>query len=231
MSVILIYEWDMNFIDRTSLGDTLAERVQQYHGKDAVVVCMQESSLLTCLTIARHIRAYVYPMIYEPVHSPDHVHLLVGAYDQDGDFVALPDGPADDEEKKLPEDIRKSLKKQKTAAMKSIRFALAGYGMTIDKRQLNGRDVILAADILTNEVPVIMARHLMKDITPRSLTAVAGNATPDVAQLLRVSAASADILDILTGITFDEEHYFEHADTYTIDEKRTLAQNITTYWQ
>lgn len=219
----------MNFIDRTSLGDTLANMADSYRGKDAVIVCLQESSLLTCLTAAKSLRAYVYPLLYQPVHSPDHVHVHIGAYDQSGEFIALPGGPADAD--KPDETIRKSLKKQKTAATKAIGFALAGYGMDIDKKQLNGRDVILMADVLTNEVPVIMAQHLLKGLTPRSLTAVIGNTTPDVAQLIRVSAASAEILDVISGVTFDDDQYFERQDEYTLDEKRTLTQHIAAYWQ
>jgi len=84
----------MNFVDRIALGGKLAQRVKSLNGKDAVILCLQESSLLTCLTMARQLHAWVYPLIYAPVYTSDHARQLLGAYGQEGAFFPLPDGPA-----------------------------------------------------------------------------------------------------------------------------------------
>jgi len=225
----------MNFIDRTSLGDTFAQRLERFHGKDAVIVCLQESSLLTCLTAASQIRAWVFPLLYEPVYTPDHAHRLLGAFDQDGNFCAvsdsfaLPETPA--HKKKVTSETGKIIQKQKTEAMKAIEKRTAGYGLAPDKQLLNGRDVILMGDILTTPLPLIVAQQVLKGATPTSLTAMIGNATAEVAELVRMSAGETDILDVLSGIHFDDDHYFEHTDTYTPEQKQTLTQHIAAYWQ
>lgn len=219
----------MNFIDRTSLGDKLAGTLGQFHGKDAVIVCLQESSLLTCLTVASQIRAWVYPLIYEPVYTSDHAHGLLGAFGQDGEFCADTYGP--DAEKELPAKLQAMIKKQKAAAMKSIQTQASTYGMALDKHRLDGRDVILMADVITSTLPLLVAQQLLKTVSPKTLTAAVGNATPEVAQLIRVTAGNAEILDILSGVVFDHSHYFEHDDTYTSEQKHTLTQNVTAYWQ
>lgn len=241
----------MNFIDRTSLGDMLALRLQQFNGKDAVILCLQESSLLTCLTVASQIRAWLYPLAFEPVYTDDHARRLLGAYNQDGTFCPLPEDPTlsralipDDQEAAAEakeaarkdsdaheEEIRKHIKKQKAAAMKSIADQLDAYAMPIDKHQMDGRDVILAADVLTSTAPIAAARELLKEVRPRSLTAAVGNATPEAALFLRLNTGSAEVLDVLSGITFDHERYFEHQDSYTPEQKHTLTQHIAAYWQ
>jgi predicted phosphoribosyltransferase len=219
----------MNFIDRTALGGKLAQRVQQFHGKDAVIICLQESSLLTCLTIAKQLRAWVYPLIYAPVYAPGYAHELLGAYGQDGEFFPLPDGPAGGSE--IPAKIKKIIKKQEVDAMKSIQEQVAGYGMVLDKHQMDGRDVIIAGDVVISTLPLLGAQQLLKDVSPKSLTAVVGNATPDAAELVRISAGKTEILDILTGVFHDEGHYFEHSDKYTPEQKHTITQHIAAYWQ
>jgi predicted phosphoribosyltransferase len=239
----------MNFIDRISLGDALALRLQQFRGKDAIILCLQESSLLTCLTIASQLRAWLYPLVYEPVYSSGHDHRLLGAYCPDGEFCHLPDDhgqaktaidrleksgsttahhkPA----KATADSDSKAIKKQKAKAMKLIEKRLSDYGVTLDKHQMDGRDVILVADVLTDALPLAVAQQVLKGAKPRSLTAAAGNATTETAYMLRLSAGSAEIMDVLSGVTFDHERYFEHRDSYTSEEQHTLTQHIASYWQ
>jgi len=219
----------VNFMDRTALGNTLADRLQKLHGKDAVIVCLQESSLLTCLTMAGSLRAWVYPLLYVPVYTLGGTHQLLGAFDQEGDFCPLPDSPAANAE--VPPEIAAAIDDQKEAAIRSLREQKAHYGITFDEHRLDGRHVILAGDIVTSILPLVMAQQLLKNVTPRSLTAVAGNATPDAAQLLRIGAGHTEILDVLNSIILDDDRYFEHADEYTLDQKYTLTQHIAAYWQ
>jgi predicted phosphoribosyltransferase len=216
-------------MDRTALGNTLADRLKKLHGKDAVIVCLQESSLLTCLTMAGSLRAWVYPLLYAPAYTSDVTHQLLGAFDQEGEFCPLPDSPAANAD--VPAEITAAIDGQKEAAIKSLREQKARYGITFDEHRLDGRHVILAGDIVTSILPLVMAQRLLKNVMPRSLTAVAGNATPDAAQLIRISAGHTEILDILNSIVLDDDRYFEHADEYTPDQKYTLTQHIAAYWQ
>lgn len=218
-------------MDRTNLGDMLAQRLTHLHGRDAVIVCLQENSLLTCLTMATELHAWVFPLVYAPVYTPDHAHQLIGAFDQDGTFCALDQPPADANADGSVGTTTEPTKVQQKEAMKAVQKQIASYHIALDRHLLDGRDVVLAADVLTSPLPLIVAQHLLKDIYPRSLTAVVGNATPSVAQLLRISAGKTEILDILSGVAFDHDHYFEHPDGYTEGQKRTLTEHIAAYWR
>ena len=219
----------MNFMDRTALGNTLAHRLQQLRGKDAVIICLQESSLLTCLTMAAQLRAWIYPLVYVPAYTSDSSHQLLGAFDQEDEFCPLPDGPADKAE--VPAEIAAAIEEQKPAALDLLRDQKAKYGITFDQHRLDGRHVIIAGDIVTSILPLVMAQRLLGNVHPRTLTAVAGNATPETAQLIRISAGHVEVLDVLNSIVFDDDHYFEHTDEYTTDQKYTLTQHIAAYWQ
>jgi predicted phosphoribosyltransferase len=219
----------MNFIDRTSLGNKLAHRFERFRDKDAVILCLQESSLMTCLTMASYLRAWVYPLIYIPVYEPDRTHSLLGAFDQDGEFCPIPDSYA--VTSKTPREMVDILHDQRPAALKSIRAQKDSYGITLDKHRLDGRHVILVGDVITSPLSLFVAHELLKSVAPKDLTAVAGNVTPEVAQLVRISAGDTEILDIMSGVVFDDDHYFEHADEYTPKQKHTLTEHISAYWQ
>lgn len=219
----------MNFTDRTALGNTLALKVQQFRNKGAVVLCLQESSLLTCLTIASQLRAYVYPLIYAPLNAPNQNHTLLGAFDQDGNFCRVPETYKDGVKESL--EIETYVFKEKPAAMKSITAQLKDYDMKLDKGYLNGRDVIIAGDVLTSALPLVVAENFLKGVSPKSVSAVFGNVAPEVAELARLSASTTEILDVLSGIVFDDNHYFEHSDSYTIEQKKAVAKNISAYWK
>jgi len=220
----------MNYASRVSLGNTLAQRLKKFRGKGAIVVCLERDSLLTCLTIASQIHAYVYPLLYEPIYNEDNIHQPLGAYDQDGELCPLPGGPVAHSEDLTPE-MRGMLKHLHVPAVEAVMAEKKKFDMSLDKSALNGRDVILAVDILTSVVPVYVVRKLLSEVTPKSVTAVAGNATLETAQLLRLTAAHTEILDVVSGITFDPDHYFEDRDSYSIDQQHTLTRNIASYWQ
>ena len=217
-------------MDRTTLGNTLALRIDQLRGKNAVILCLREESLMTCLTMASQLHAWIYPLVYVPAYThDDHSRRLLGAFDQDGEFCALPDGPLAESE--TPSEVAALIQKQRPSALRTLHEKMASYDLTFDKHRLDGRHIILAADVITDILPLVVAQRFLRGVTPKSLTAVAGNATPEVAQMLRMSATHSEVLDILSGIVSDEGHYFEHADAYTPKQKHALTQHIATYWQ
>lgn len=226
----------MNFIDRIALGNRLAQQVIHLRGKDAVIVCLQESSLMTCLTMARELRAWIYPLIYVPLYSPDKAHRLLGALDAEGEFFAVPEAEKDSDEddqsdNRLAAETQKLVHKQRPQALKALKDRLTAYGLRLDKHQLDGRDVILAGDVITGLLTFAAAQRLLNGAVPKSVTAVVGNATPEVAEQIRLSAGKSEIMDILSGIYHDENYYFERTDTYTDEQKHTITRHIAAYWE
>lgn len=219
----------MYFNDRIALGKVLTSGLQDFRGKDAVIVCLKESSLLTCLIMAMEIDAWVYPLVYAPVTTQDISRRVVGAIDEEGSFVINPDIPEASEET-IPESIASLAESQKNTAMQAVNAQRTEYDMKFDKHRMDGRDVILASDVLTSGLPLAVGANLLRGVNTKSLTAVVGNATPSVAELVRVDADRTTVLDILSGVAADDEHYFRHQDDYSLDQKRVITKHIAAYW-
>lgn len=219
----------MYFIDRTALGKTLAGGLQEFRGKDAVILCLKDSSLMTCLTMAIELRAWVYPLVYVPIYSEDVTRQPLGAINEEGTFC-LADETAASELEQLPTEAQTAIRNQRQGAIIAGQRKLSGYGMPLNKQQMNGRDVILVGDVLTNTLPLIVANELLTTVIPKSLSAVVGNATPAVVDVVRISADKTTVLDVISGVVFDDDHYFEHPDAYTPEQKQTITQHIATFW-
>lgn len=221
---------DVYFNDRVALGETLARGLEDLRGKDAVILCLKESSLLTCLTMAQKLRAWVYPLLYVPLSNPGAFGRPIGAFDEEGVFCPNPD-VTNGNAKSLSAQAQAIIESQKAAAAEAIKTKRASYEMEFDKRLMEGRDVIIAGDVITSPLPVAVAMQLLGSIRPKSLRVAVGNATPPAASLLRICADKPVILDVLSGVVHDDGHYFQHTDGYTAEQTRTLTHNITAYWQ
>lgn len=220
----------MYFSDRITLGNTLANELERFRGKDAVIICLKETSLLTCLAMARWLRAWVYPLIFAPIYSNNDQHTAIGALSQDGEFCLNPDIP-EDERESMSTVATDLVEQQKQTAMEAMHRTITNYGVALDKHRMDGRDVIIAGDIITSLLAPTMAQQLLESVTPSSITAVAGNVTPAVAELLRRIAIDTATLDVVTGIIENDDQYFEYPDTYTTEQKYKLVHHISTYWQ
>ena len=218
------------FNDRITLGKKLSSGLQDLKGKDAVILCLKDSSILTCLTMAKELRAWVYPLVFVPVYSQNAAHRTLGAVDDEGNFYEYFEPSEMEREPLSPEDLA-AVEDQKNVAAKSAQKELAAYGMKLDKHRMDGRDVIIVGDVITSTLPLTVAHQFLTSVSPKSLTVVAGNATPSVADLIRVSADRTIILDVLSGVVSDDNRYFQHPDAYTLEQKHTLTRHIVTYWQ
>lgn len=211
----------MYFTDRVTLGKQMAQGLDKYVGKDAVIICLDETSLLSCLSMARRLRAWVYPLVYEPIYSKNGAFTSVGAIDANGEVYFHPDTT-----KEVEELVYSQRESAKAAAIKKQ----AAYEMTLDQNVLSGRDVILACDVLVDPIPLVIARRMLDHALPKSLHVVIGNASPIVAEQVRMTADETLVLDVLSGVIADRERYFQKQDEYTIEQKRSLTKHITAYW-
>lgn len=218
----------MYFIDRLTLGSSLAKRLPDIRGKEAIIVCLKESALLTCIQMATELRAYIYPLMYEPIPRPDDPTHLLGAITQEGEFCRHPDISIGEMEFIYSEYVN-AIEAAKQQAMQRMNRRTADYEV-FDKHVLNGRPVVLVGDIVTNHLELSVAKMLLKPLQPATVYGVIGNTTIDISCAFRLATNTTDVLDILPSIVMDDAHYFEKPDPYSDEEKRQLALNISTYW-
>jgi hypothetical protein len=177
--------------------------------------------------MASRLRAWIFPLEYEPIQNPLDERKLLGAMTSEGEFCLDPT---------ISEyELEYVMQEQGDAFDDLQREAVQRFNRRInhtwqDKHFMNGRTVILTGDILFGQLEIELAKMLLKPIKPAKLLGVAGNVTVDVSDKLHVETSDIEVLDVLPNATFDDDHFFEKADAYSADEKWALAQNIYNYW-
>lgn len=213
----------MQFVNRMALGGILSDDVAALRGKNAIIVCLKESSLLTCLSMAIKLRAWVFPLVVEPIYAPGPPRRLLGAVDSKGNFYFANEGQ--------PSADGQQIEALKPTAVKLAQQKAAAYDMDLDPRRLDGRDLIFVGDVMTDTLLLSVALQMLKTLRPKSVTTIIGNASAPAAELARLTAAKTQILDVLPGVTMDDDHYFQHPDDYDTGQKQLITKHIAAYWQ
>jgi predicted phosphoribosyltransferase len=218
----------MYFINRASLGLNLSHKLDELRGQDAIVVCLKESSLLTCVYMGARLRAWIFPLLYKEVMSPADERQVLGAVTQDGEFCLHPDIDKYQLES-LNMDFFNVIEDRKRTAMTQLNSETRHYQAPFDRHVMNDRPVILTGDIVTDRMELAIARQLLRPLRPKIIYGVAGNVSVDVSDMFHIETQVTQLLDILPN-PLNDDHYFEQPDPYSLEEKRKLALNISTFW-
>lgn len=208
----------MRFLNRSSLGIQLAKELQYLRGKEAVVVCVTQSALMTAISVASEIRAWVYPLVYAPVFTSNGLHRVAGVINHSGVYTQLTPNSLSEEKERL-------------LAEHDVGRQLELVGMMPDEGVLLGRAVILVGDSIIDPLPLQVAGEVIRNVRPASIAVALGNASVAVAEQARNLADTVIIKDILSGILLDNGKYFEQVDEYDIEQQYELVRNIATYWR
>lgn len=182
---------------------------------------------MTTIALASSLRGWVYPLLLSPISIPGDRSRLIGVVNQEGTFILNPAISEPDFEQ-IEADFRGVLDDEKRLGMHNLNEAISAYG-TIDRNVLRGRTVVLVSDILTEKTQLKAVEDILKPIVTKDLLGMVGNVEVNVADMLHLQTNSSQFMDVMP-ITFNDEHYFEKEDEYSMEEKRKLASNISRYW-
>ncbi len=219
----------MYFNDRMSLGDKLADNLLEIRGTDAIIVSLKQSSMMVSIAMAIKLRAWVFPLFYEPLVNPLDRTKLLGALTQNGDFCLHPDiSPG--EYDYIIQEFMSTIEEEKRSAMSRLNQAMSQHHGVSDPHILNGRNVVLVGDVMMHRLELEIAKLMMKPLRPARVYGTVGNTTIEVSEAFHLSTDQSHVLDILPTTFMGEDHYFEVADAYSHEEKQLLALNIAQYW-
>jgi hypothetical protein len=94
----------------------------------------------------------------------------------------------------------------------------------------NGRAVVICGDVLKDQLRIGAAKTALKPYKPASIVAACGNVDINAADLLRLTADQTHIMDIMSSM-FDDDHYFEKQDVYSLEQLQQIAMNISQFWK
>lgn len=218
----------MYFVDRLSLGKRMAVDYQHLASQEVVLVSLKETSLLTAISMAIDLRAWIYPLEYEVIQDPRDASKVLGAVTIEGEFCLNPE-ISEYEYEGIKMDFFGVMEDRKREAVQRLNARLMQNGAPFDKHLLNGRHIIVLADILSSSVELEVMNSMMKPLRPMAIYGSVGNVTVDISDRFRLTTDKSTVLDVLPNI-MNDDHYFEQQDAYSLDEKRLLARNIQTYW-
>ena len=216
----------MYFASRYELGKTLASKVEQLKGEEAIVLCLKDSALLSAISLASHIHGWVYPLLTEPLVIPGDGRTL-GVINQDGELChnpALSKFEIEDIEMNNQAIIQESSRE----AFSRLNRRTSEYG-SLNKDALRGRTVIVVGDVVKDQLEIGAAREYLKTIAINKIVSLVGNISPESSNILYLESDESSFLDVVPNM-FDDNHYFEQLDQYTVEDQRKLAMNIAQYW-
>lgn len=217
----------MYFINRIQLGGMIAEKLSDLRGKELVVVCLNENSLTTGIGLATQLRGWIYPLLYRPIIIPGDSRVL-GAINEDGKLCYNP-SLSSFEIEELEMDYAGLIQDLSRDAFHDLNMSISSYG-SLNKNGLNGRSIILCSDILKDDLAIGVVNELLKSISTNEIIGTAGNIETKVVDEVSLLSSKNVFMDVLSNM-FDDDHYFEQPDAYSIEEQRQIAMNISTYWK
>ena len=217
----------MYYIDRTDLGKKMASRVSGFIKSQPIIICLSESSLCTAIALAVELRGWIYPIISENIklESDDRI---IGVIDAEGQYTENPQ-LSSFEIADIMAEYHGMVEDKKREAFSKINRNAAPYAK-LNPDIINGREIIVCGDIIRNQLQLGAVKTLIKPRSPLDIIGVGGNVDINAADFLRLTANKTEMLDIMSSM-FEDDHYFEKPDAYTIEQKQSIAMNISQFWK
>lgn len=218
----------MFYPNRQALGDQLALRLTQYKNTESIIFCLKKSSLLACIELAAHLHAYIYILQYSEIADPYDITRNLGAITSKGEFVLNPE-ISQSEYEYINSDFMSIIEERKREAFSRIN-AEPDPNPNFNLAAFNNRNILLFADVLKTTFQIQVALNLLKSYKPTIVCGTCGNITSQISDKFQIEADGCTYMDILPNTFFDDDHYFDQPDTYTEEQKISMANNISLYW-
>lgn len=216
----------MYFVSRLHLGEQLAGLMAELKGQEPVIINLKESSLTSCIALASRLNGWIFPLLTEPIVIPGDSR-TIGVINQDGTLCHNP-GLSKFEREELEMNYHGVIQDASRKAFSKLNRRSADYG-GISKDVLRGRTIIVCGDVVRDQLEIAAMNELIKPVKIQRLISLAGNVKSDVSSSLFLQSDDSRFMDVLANM-FDDDHYFEQPESYTPEELRLLAMNISHYW-
>lgn len=217
----------MYFLNRQALGDQLANRLDTFRNNDSIIMCLDKNALSACIEMASILHAWIFVIYFEPLSDPYARGRTLGALIETGNFVLNP-AIGGTEYEYIYSEFSSQIEEMKRAAIS--RLNRSKVVNSIDRRAINGRNVLLTDDIFRDEMGLAIAKALLKPLSPAHIEGAAGNIMTEMSTKLYVETQGATYIDVLPADIFDDDHYFDEPDRLTEEQRLYMAQNISSYW-
>lgn len=205
----------------------MAGRLSDFRENDSIIMCLDKNALSACIEMASILHAWIFVIYYESIPDPYARDRVLGALIETGNFVLNPSISPTEYEYIYSEFSSKIEEMKREAVSKLNRSKIMN---SIDRKFINGRNVLLTDDIFRDEMGLAIAKALLKPLSPAYIEGAAGNIMPEMSTKLYLETQGATYIDVLPADIFDDDHYFEQPDKLTEEQRLLIAQNISSCW-
>jgi putative phosphoribosyl transferase len=218
----------MYFASRTQAGRMLANQIApKYHGQPCAVVALSDGGVVVGAQIAGALRCVLSMLLTEEIRLPREPEAVAGIT-QDGSVsynAAYSPGELDE----LIGEYYQYLEQEKLTRIGSMNHA-AGNGSTIDKRLLEGQNVIVVSDGLASGFSFDAAVTFLKPVAIKRLIVAVPLASVKAVDRLHIAADEIFCLSVVEDY-ISTDHYYDQHDVPPHEKVVEIIEHIMSNWQ
>ena len=218
----------MYFKSRVEAGQKLAAQLaQKYQDDTCTVLALDDGGVMVAAQIAASLHAPLGMLLSEDIELPQET-AIIGGLSMDGSFSYSSEmSPFDIDE--YVSEYYNVIEQEKIAKMREMN-ELLGAGGLVDKRQLNGRNVILTSDGIMDNLILDLAVAFLKPIQIGRLIVAIPMASIPVVDRIHVLADEIYCLNVVDS-GLPKDHYYDLQDIPDHDTIITTIERMVKNWQ
>jgi predicted phosphoribosyltransferase len=218
----------MYFASRLQAGRMLANQlVKKYRYEDCAVMALDDGGVMVGAQIAMQLHCVLTLLITEEITLPREPDAIAGITPSGS--MAYNRRYSQGEIDELLGEYYSVVEQEKLIKMHDMN-RLLGSGGTIDKRLLEGRNIIVVTDGLKSGFPVDLAAEFLKPVAIEKLVVAVPFASVPAVDRMHVLADDLYCLNVIEDY-FDTAHYYEKQDIPDHQKVINTLKEITLKWK
>jgi len=218
----------MYFASRTQAGRMLANQIApKYRGQPCAVVALSDGGAVVGAQIAGGLRCVLSMLLTEEITLPREPDAIAGI-SQDGSLsynAAYSSGEIDE----LIGEYYQYIEQEKLTRLSNLNHA-TGSGRTIDKRLLEGQNVIVVSDGLASGFAFDVAVAFLKPVAIKRLIVATPLASVKAVDRLHVAADEIFCLNVVEDY-ISTDHYYDQHDVPPHEKVVEIIERMLADWR
>lgn len=218
----------MYFQNRVAAGKTLAQQIAtKYKGQDCAVIALSDGAVMVGAQIAMELHCVLTMLLTDAIKLP-HEQTALAGINQDGSFTYNNFySPGEIEE--FVSEYHSFIEQEKMNKMQEMHRS-EGKGGLIRKSLLQGHNVILVSDGLSNGFSLDLAAEYLKPIKTKRLIVATPLASVPAVDRMHILADEIYCLNVVEDF-ISTDHYYENQDVPSHDVIVKTVEQIVSHWK
>lgn len=216
----------MYFKNRAEAGRKLAKQLEDYKGKETVVVALSEGAVIVGAQVAMRIHANLVLMLSENIYLPGEPD-AIAALGSTGNF-AYSDMFSTGQIEELAAEFHNFIDQQRLEKMHHLNI-MVGKDGEIRKEYLRHHIVILVADGLPNGFSLNVAADYLKSVAIKKLIVATPLASEAAIDRMHLVGDEVQCLSVVQNY-MTTDHYYEDNTIPRVDDMFKVVKNISIHW-